>query len=53
MPCHQTLRAVVDWRRELLSETHRTLVRKLAVFLGETILKIAKRIGGPGFTATE
>ena len=34
MPRHQTLRAVVDWSWELLSEPERVLARRLAVFPG-------------------
>jgi predicted ATPase len=34
LPRHQTLRAVVDWSWDLLSERERVLTRRLAVFPG-------------------
>lgn len=48
MPRHQTLRAVVDWSWELLSEPERVLARRLAVFPGGTTLNFAERICGGG-----
>jgi predicted ATPase/class 3 adenylate cyclase len=34
MPRHQTLRALVDWSYDLLTERERILLRRLSVFLG-------------------
>ena len=34
LPCQQTLRAMIDWSYDLLSEDERTLLRKLSVFAG-------------------
>ena len=44
LPRHQTLRAVVDWSWNLLSEAERTLARRLAVFPGGATLTAAERI---------
>jgi predicted ATPase/DNA-binding SARP family transcriptional activator len=53
MPRHQTLRAVVDWSWNLLSQPERVVARRLAVFPGGATLKAAERIGGGGGLATE
>jgi predicted ATPase/DNA-binding SARP family transcriptional activator len=49
LPRHQTLRAVVDWSWELLSEEERVLWRRLAVFAGGATQETAERVcaGGP------
>jgi predicted ATPase/DNA-binding SARP family transcriptional activator len=49
-PRHQTLRAVVDWSWDLLSERERVLARRLAVFPGGATLTAAERVcaGQPG-----
>jgi tetratricopeptide (TPR) repeat protein len=49
LPRHQTLRAVVDWSWELLSEPERALCRRLSVFAGGATLEAAERVcsGGP------
>ncbi|MBT2479649.1 BTAD domain-containing putative transcriptional regulator [Streptomyces sp. ISL-94] len=46
---HQTLRAVVDWSWELLSEAERALLRRLAAFPGGATLEAAEGVcaGGP------
>ncbi|MDR7172194.1 putative ATPase/DNA-binding SARP family transcriptional activator [Nocardia kruczakiae] len=41
---HRTLRAVVDWSWELLSDAERTVLRRLAVFAGGASLEAAERI---------
>jgi predicted ATPase/DNA-binding SARP family transcriptional activator len=50
LPRHQTLRAVVDWSWDLLSERERVLTRRLAVFPGGATLSAAERVcaGQPG-----
>ncbi|GAB3755442.1 BTAD domain-containing putative transcriptional regulator [Microlunatus parietis] len=49
LPRHRTLRAVVDWSWELLSEAERTVLRRLSVFAGGATLDAAERVcsGGP------
>ncbi|OLT09267.1 hypothetical protein BJF78_31105 [Pseudonocardia sp. CNS-139] len=51
LPRHQTLRAVVDWSWELLSEPERTVASRLAVFAGGADAAAAERVcsapGGP------
>lgn len=42
MPRQQTLRAMIDWSWELLSEPECTLLRRLAVFLGGWTLEAAE-----------
>jgi predicted ATPase/DNA-binding SARP family transcriptional activator len=47
---HKTLRAVVDWSWDLLSEAERDLLRRLSVFSGGVSLEAAERLcaeGGP------
>jgi predicted ATPase/DNA-binding SARP family transcriptional activator len=44
LPRHQTLRAVVDWSWDLLSEAERMLVRRLAGFPGGATLDAAERV---------
>ncbi len=43
LPRHQTLRAVVDWSWNLLSDQERVLARRLAVFPAEVTLAAAER----------
>jgi len=53
LPRHQTLRAVVDWSWNLLSEQERTLARRLAAFPAEATLAAAERVCAgqlPGLT---
>ena len=50
LPRHQTLRAVIDWSWNLLSEPERVLARRLAVFPGGATLAAAEQVcpDGPG-----
>nr|WP_245716775.1 BTAD domain-containing putative transcriptional regulator [Nocardia mikamii] len=41
---HRTLRAVVDWSWELLTDAERTVLRRLAIFAGGASLEAAERI---------
>jgi predicted ATPase/DNA-binding SARP family transcriptional activator len=54
LPRHRTLRAVVDWSWDLLSERERVLARRLAVFPGGATLTAAERVcaGQPGQEAS-
>ncbi|HSZ42862.1 MAG TPA: BTAD domain-containing putative transcriptional regulator [Trebonia sp.] len=44
LPRHQTLRAVVDWSWDLLTETEQVLARRLAVFPAGATLAIAEAV---------
>ncbi len=44
LPRHRTLRAVVDWSWDLLSEAERAVLRRLSVFTGGASLEAAERI---------
>ncbi|HVT69168.1 MAG TPA: BTAD domain-containing putative transcriptional regulator, partial [Trebonia sp.] len=44
LPRHQTLRAVVDWSWDLLSDQERTLARRLAVFPAGATLAAAEAV---------
>ncbi|MGI5236835.1 BTAD domain-containing putative transcriptional regulator [Dactylosporangium sp. CA-139066] len=44
LPRHKTLRAVVDWSWELLTDDERTVLRRLAVFAGGASLEAAERV---------
>ncbi|MCX4749737.1 winged helix-turn-helix domain-containing protein [Kitasatospora sp. NBC_01287] len=44
LPRHRTLRAVVDWSWELLTEAERTVLRRLSVFSGGAGLEAAERV---------
>ncbi|MGH4031010.1 BTAD domain-containing putative transcriptional regulator [Actinomycetota bacterium Odt1-20B] len=54
LPRHKTLRAVVDWSWELLTDAERTVLRRLSVFSGGASLEAAERVcaghvaGAPG-----
>lgn len=48
LPRHRTLRAVVDWSWELLSDAERTVLRRLSVFSGGATLEAAERVCGGG-----
>ncbi|CAG0935534.1 Putative HTH-type transcriptional regulator [Thermoflexales bacterium] len=45
LPRQQTLRAMMDWSYNLLSEAERTMLRRLAVFAGGWTLEAAEAIG--------
>jgi predicted ATPase/DNA-binding XRE family transcriptional regulator len=44
LPRHQTLRAMIDWSYDLLSEQERILFRRLAVFVGGWTLEAAESV---------
>ncbi|HEX5994593.1 MAG TPA: BTAD domain-containing putative transcriptional regulator [Jiangellales bacterium] len=44
LPRHKTLRAVVDWSWELLTDAERRVLRRLAVFSGGASLEAAERV---------
>ncbi|HEX4224045.1 MAG TPA: BTAD domain-containing putative transcriptional regulator, partial [Pseudonocardiaceae bacterium] len=44
LPRHRTLRAMVDWSWELLSEAERTVLRRLSVFAGGASLEAAEQV---------
>jgi predicted ATPase/DNA-binding SARP family transcriptional activator len=46
LPRQQTLRAMIDWSWDLLSEAERILLRRLAVFLGGWTLEAAEAVCG-------
>jgi predicted ATPase len=53
LPRHQTLRATLDWSYELLPESERTLLRRLAICAGGFTLEAATAVmGDAGATAS-
>jgi predicted ATPase len=44
LPRHQTLRATLDWSYELLSAIERTVLRRLAIFVGGFTLEAASAV---------
>ena len=44
LPRHQTLRALIDWSYDLLSDTERVLFQRLSIFAGGWTLEAAERI---------
>jgi len=44
LPRHRTLRAVVDWSWELLTDAERMVLRRLAVFAGSVSLDAAEQV---------
>ena len=46
LPHHRTLRAVVDWSWELLTDAERMVLRRLAVFSGGASLDAAEQVCG-------
>jgi len=54
LPRHQTLRATMDWSYELLSETERTMLRRLSVFAGGWTLEAAEAVcSGDGIATAD
>ncbi|MGW5455097.1 BTAD domain-containing putative transcriptional regulator [Nocardia sp. NPDC003979] len=50
---HRTLRAVVDWSWELLSDAEKTVLRRLAVFSGGASLEAAEQVCADGATVQD
>jgi predicted ATPase/class 3 adenylate cyclase len=50
MPRHQTLRAMIDWSHDLLTEPERVLLRRLSVFAGGWSLEAAEAICADNLT---
>ena len=48
LPRQQTLRALIDWSWDLLSEAERALLRRLSVFAGGWALEVAEAVCGDG-----
>jgi len=48
LPRHRTLRAVVDWSWELLTDAERSVLRRLAVFSGGAGLEAAEQVCAGG-----
>ena len=46
LPRHQTLRATIDWSYQLLSDSERRLLRRLAVFHGGFRREAAEQVAG-------
>ncbi|GAB1818317.1 BTAD domain-containing putative transcriptional regulator [Herbidospora sp. RD11066] len=46
LPHHRTLRAVVDWSWDLLTDDERGVLRRMSVFAGGAGLEAAERVGG-------
>jgi len=44
LPRHRTLRALVDWSWELLTDAERSVLRRLSVFAGGASLEAAERV---------
>jgi predicted ATPase/DNA-binding SARP family transcriptional activator len=44
LPRHRTLRAVIDWSWELLTDAERIVLRRLSVFAGGVSLEAAERV---------
>ncbi|MFF0312222.1 BTAD domain-containing putative transcriptional regulator [Streptosporangium sp. NPDC004379] len=53
LPRHRTLRAVVDWSWDLLTEAERRVLRRLSVFSGGASLEAAERVCGDGASGGE
>jgi predicted ATPase len=53
LPRHQTLRAMIDWSHELLSENEKIVFRRLGIFVGGwTLEDAAQVVSVDGFPAT-
>src|ERR1700683_2108843 len=53
LPRHQTLRATLDWSYNLLSETERLTLRRLAIFVGAFSLEAALAVVGEDLDPAE
>ncbi len=54
LPHHQTLRALIDWSYDLLTEQERILFRRLSVFAGGWTIEAAEAVGtGDGLETFE
>jgi predicted ATPase/DNA-binding SARP family transcriptional activator len=54
LPRHRTLRAMVDWSWELLTDAERTVLRRLSVFWGGASLEAAERVcAGPALSSEQ
>jgi len=54
LPRHRTLRAVVDWSWDLLTDAERIVLRRLSVFAGGASLEAAERVcAGPAVVPDE
>jgi predicted ATPase len=53
LPRQQTLRALIDWSYDLLTEAERVLFRRLAVFAGGWTLEAAEAVGAGGQIAQD
>ncbi len=53
LPRHQTLRAVVDWSWDLLTDPERVLLRRLAIFTGGASLEAVQRVCADHLVATD
>jgi len=51
LPRHQTLRATLDWSYELLPESERLVMRRLAVFAGDFTAEAASSVAADGKVA--
>jgi predicted ATPase/DNA-binding XRE family transcriptional regulator len=52
LPRHQTLRAMIDWSHQLLSEEESRLFRRLSVFAGGWTLDAAESVADPSSQAS-
>jgi predicted ATPase/DNA-binding SARP family transcriptional activator len=53
LPRHRTLRAVIDWGYDLLSEQERRLMSTLSVFAGGWTLEAAEAVGADGISSQQ
>lgn len=53
LPRHQTLRAMLDWGHELLSEAERTVLQRLAMFAGGFTLEAASAVAASAEIAAD
>ena len=54
LPRHRTLRSMIDWSYDLLSEAEQTMLRRLAIFAGGwTLLRAEAICSGEGIDASE